>query len=371
MLRQHNLLSVTGRMREREHFSKIDLARELAISSTTMGKLFVQLETAGIIEPCPVIENVQGRPKRHFQLSPAPQAAAAVIGIQTSTVCLSGLDGRIQTKWQRRFPTGKSRPVLFKKIRKQLRELEQASGHPIRILGICMPGLIASEKGESVLNPNLPFLEGSRPGEWFQKEMKLPTLLLHEEYALSRAQISAVTPEDSVISVDFSSGVGMCVIDRGLPVTGVSGFAGEIGHVVMNPDGDICGCGNRGCLETMASDRVLSKNSGGPLGEDLEKVQQGDPGMTARAKDVLKAQALGLAAVINLFNPGRIFVHSQLAEVLPGYLEDLREQTRKNAIPPSFEQCGIEITREGKLQGTLRCSIDHLIAQQISAITGG
>lgn len=357
VVRQINLQAVTRRMRHLEHFSKVDLARDLGISTTTMTKLFAQLEAEQIIEKSTVLDTTFGRPKILYQLSPALQVAAIVIDVDFTSVSLSNLQGNVLPANTISFPTGTEPKALFSLIKQEFSKLQKTLDAPCRLIGICIPGLIESDKGRSMLNPNLHWMEGICPADTLSKMLGISAFVIHEEMALNRAQLRTMDDTADYITMDFSAGVGMSVVSNGQLLSGTSGFAGEIGHIIMQPGGKKCGCGNRGCLETLASDRVYEK---------LVKTK----GKDAAAKETMRWQTIGLAAAINIFNPEKIFVYSRLAEIHSNYIEKLRKETGKYAIGLAYDQCTIQATRAGKLEGALLRTIDtrieHLITPEVN-----
>lgn len=364
LVRQVNLQAVVRQMRRMEAFSKVDLARRSGISTTTMTKLFAQLEASGVIERGEVSRESFGRPKTLFRLSPALQVAAIVIDVEETAICFSGLQAELKDSAVT-FPTGNIRRDLFARIGRAFVALRDQLQAPCRLVGVCIPGLIQSDTGKSILNPNLHWLEGINPAEQISRKLGIRATIMHEEKALCRAQQRANDELYDYIVMDFSSGVGMGVVTNGKYLSGSSGFAGEIGHVIMQPGGKLCGCGNRGCLETIASDRVFQAAVGLPMEEALQRLAAGNAKAAAAAGRVVRAQAKGVASVINIFNPKRIFVYSHLSEAYPAYLDTLRREVRERAIDLSFRRCRIETTHEGKLKGALLQTIDSLIETAI------
>lgn len=363
IVRQVNLKAVIRQMRQMEVFSKIDLARELGISTTTMTKLYAQLETDHVIEKSPERDTSFGRPKILYRLAPTLQVGAIVIDVETTTLCFSDLQGELLIRNQISFPTGDHLQNLFARIEKEFTRLREKLEAPCRLLGVCIPGLIEKDSGKSMLNPNLHWLEETCPAKELGERLNCPSILMHEEKALNRAQPKATDDLSDYITIDFSAGVGMSVVANGKYLSGTSGFAGEIGHIVMNPDGKLCGCGNRGCLETLASDLVFHTETGSPMDEALLQLEKGEQRTTEAALKVIEEQAKGIAAVINIFNPKKLFVYSRLAEAYPKYIETLRSKAGKRSLTLSFDRCTIETTRKGKLQGALLLTIDQLIEQ--------
>jgi N-acetylglucosamine repressor len=353
-IRQVNLHAVIRQMRQKSVFSKIDLARALGISSTTMTKLFAKLEADRIIERSPEVDKSFGRPKILYRLSPAPQIGGVVIDIDTTTICISNLKGDIRPEHQIVFPTGNDPETLFPTIGKHFSKVWKThGGPPCRMIGVCIQGLIETESGESMLNPNLHWLERTRPAWEIGRLLGIPTVLLHEAKAISRAQLTVAETTANLLTIDFSVGVGMSVISNGRYLTGQSGFAGEIGHIIMNPGGALCGCGNRGCLETVAADRAFFQT--------LEK-----EGRSKAIRDILQWQSTGVAAAINLFNPQIVYIHSRLFDQIPDYLPQLRKQVDQKAMAPSASVCTLLPTNAGKLKGTLLTAIDQALTENIA-----
>lgn len=364
IVRQINLQTVTRQMRKMELFSKIGLARELGISTTTMTKLFAQLEKEGLISRSAVEDTSFGRPKILYQLAPELQVATIVIDLQETTLCFSDLQGSAKPEHMVKLPTGTDVDDLFARIKREFTTLKTRLNAQCSLIGLCIPGLIESQTGQSMLNPNLHWLEGVRPAEQISEALGIDTFVMHEERALSRAQLRTPDATSNYISMDFSAGVGMSVVVNGRPLLGSSGYAGEIGHIIMQPGGKQCGCGNRGCLETVASDRVFFSELDLPPAAALELLANRNPRAVKIAENVLEWQAKGIAAAINIFNPDRVFIYSRLAQVYPYYIEDLRKEVERWTIGLLFDNCRIRATREGKLTGALLLTIDRLIEKK-------
>jgi predicted NBD/HSP70 family sugar kinase len=149
---------------------------------------------------------------------------------------------------------------------------------------------------------------------------------------------------------------------------GHSGLAGEIGHMTVVPQGGrTCGCGNTGCLETVASDSALAFRASQNLGrcvsvdEIIDLARSGTVDLAAELDDIAGYLAVGVAAVINLFNPAVVFLHSPLFDVDPALLARVAERTGRRALPPSLAECRILRARGSKRQGAVAGIIQHLM----------
>ena len=168
----------------------------------------------------------------------------------------------------------------------------------------------------------------------------------------------------------------MGVMSGGRLLRGHSGFAGEIGHITVAADGRPCGCGNRGCLETLVSDTALagrvSRRLGRPVNIDevIRMVHCGELDADDDCREVIQYLAIGLAAVINIFNPSNLFVHGQIFDADDGLFRRVLDETRRRALAPSFADCRIVRARGSKRQGAVACIIQHLIDSVVPELHG-
>lgn len=347
-VRKANIERILKLMYCEQKFAKIDLTRISGISTTTMTKLFNQLQDAGLIEKDEIDRSSFGRPRTFFRLSTEKIAlVAVVVDIEEVTVAAFSLNGEQVEASLETIPTGSELKNFYSRLAKCVEKVIKVDGRKCLQLAVSMPGLIDNSTGDVILCPNLHWLEKSNPVKQLTAKLTdVPVMVMHEEKALCIAQ---QLPEEhkNYVLMDFSSGVGAGIFCNGSLLTGHSGFAGEIGHITVDAEGSICGCGNRGCLETVASDLVYRR---------LRKKMT----VAKAAEQVLRYQAIGLAAAINLFNPSLIYVHSALKDELPDYIERLTELTCQRALRPPMDACQIKAAHTGKLKGVALCGIDRI-----------
>ncbi len=106
----------------------------------------------------------------------------------------------------------------------------------------------------------MPITNGQCLGADLAERLGIECILVQEEHALCLAErcFGSARGLDDFAMLDISTGVGLGVMSRGRLLLGRSGFAGEIGHITVDIRGRRCGCGNRGCLETVACDSALA-----------------------------------------------------------------------------------------------------------------
>jgi N-acetylglucosamine repressor len=145
-------------------------------------------------------------------------------------------------------------------------------------------------------------------------------------------------------------------------------MAGEIGHitVVAGEAARRCGCGNSGCLETVASDSSVAWRVSCRLGRTvsiddvIQLARAGEPGLAADLDDTCRYLAIAVAAVINLFNPARLFVHGRVFEADELLFPRMVEKASRRALQPSFADCKIIQATGQKHQGAVAGIIQHL-----------
>ena len=145
-----------------------------------------------------------------------------------------------------------------------------------------------------------------------------------------------------LVYVKVSSGIGAGLILGGRLYRGGGGMAGEIGHVLVEPEGAVCRCGNRGCLETAAATGALLhmlRRSHGDLsvGEMLALARAGDLGCRRVIADAGRVVGSVAAFVFNLLNPQRLVVGGDLAEAGDLLLDGVRESLRLAALPAAAD----------------------------------
>jgi N-acetylglucosamine repressor len=143
-------------------------------------------------------------------------------------------------------------------------------------------------------------------------------------------------------------------------------MAGEIGHITIALDGVRCGCGNRGCLETLATDasllRLLAEQTGRPLDIAQARLlldrQAAD--FQQEIRTVTEYLAVAIAAVINIFNPTTLFVHGTLVAGSEERFARVIELVRQRTLTASLADCTIVATRSSKRQGAIAGIMHHL-----------
>ncbi|MFD7864512.1 ROK family protein [Streptomyces sp. NPDC059783] len=200
---------------------------------------------------------------------------------------------------------------------------EEHFGESAVAAGIVVPGIVDAAHGVAVYAANLGWrdvplrrLLGERLGD-------VPVALGHDVRTggLAEGRIGAGKGADRFLFVPLGTGIAGAIGIGDTIEEGAHGYAGEIGHVVVRPDGPDCACGQRGCLETLASASAVSRAwaaaSGDPEADaaDCAKaVESGDPKAVAVWLDAVDALSAGLVTALTLLDPRTIIIGGGLAE---------------------------------------------------------
>jgi glucokinase len=167
---------------------------------------------------------------------------------------------------RRRSPTPRDVPpeATVKAIQRVINDVLRDGGLPatrLRGIGIAVPGVVDPAAGNIVTTPNMN-LSGVALGSLLQKKFHVPVFLENDVNlgVLGEAWLGAARGAESAIGIFVGTGIGGGIVIDGQLVTGYRNGAAEIGHMVVQVGGPLCGCGNRGCLEALASRTAIERD---------------------------------------------------------------------------------------------------------------
>ncbi|MFH1303208.1 MAG: ROK family transcriptional regulator [Planctomycetota bacterium] len=370
LLRKMNVRKVLEVIQGQGTLTRADVMRSSGISAPTVSKAVSALLDAGLLEERETAEFSVGRPGKLLQL---PRFSAQVIGVVLEwdycSVVASGLDGHLHEDKLDRFKTPKTYSELIETISKKILNLVEKQKIPALGVGITVPGLVNSNDGCIFLASNLHIVDGQAPATDIASRTNLECVLVQKSTSLclSEKTYGAGQAMDDFINLDVTSGFGMGVFTGGQLLDGQHGLAGEIAHITVEPKGGrVCGCGNQGCLETVATDLALTHYVSQRLGKDVsfeeiqELVEKGELDITPELDRTIEFLAIGVAAAINIFNPSNIFITSRLFDLREDVFDRMTELAKSRALKPSATSCEIERSKGNKYLGAVAGIINHL-----------
>ena len=349
--------------------SRAEVARQTGLSAPTVSKAAASLLRNGLLEEHETPENGRGRPAKRLRLAcETAQVLGVVIDAEVCQLVVAGLDGKLLPDREVTFATPDNFDGLLDAIVAAAQPFLSQRLMTTLGVGISIPGLIDYRRQMGVLSPNVPQTNGRSPALDLTKRLGIECVMLQECHALCLAEryYGLAQGLDDFAMLEVGTGVGLGVMSGGTLLTGHNGLAGEIGHITVVENGRRCGCGNRGCLETAASDSALAWRVSQKIGrrvhieEVIELTRSDRIQIDEELEQNTRYLAVGLAAVINLFNPATLFVHGRQFAIDDRLFGRLVELTCQKALFPSFAECKIVQARGNKKQGAIASIIQHL-----------
>jgi predicted NBD/HSP70 family sugar kinase len=393
-LRGLNRGRVITALREVGVGSRADIARRTGLSRSTVSTIVGQLLDDGLVVnhegEAPVGPTTgAGRPPTLIALAPTAGAAVGIdFGKRHLAVAVADLSHAILAEtWsemEEDYPAARGLDAAAELVRKLLR---QARTPRERVLGVGMglPGPIHMATGTVGSSAILPGWVGVRGAEEMQSRLSLPVRVENDANLGALAELTWGAGRDCshLAYLKVSNGIGAGMILEGRLFRGAGGTAGEIGHTILDETGDICRCGNRGCLETYAAGPAIVDLLSRSLGEELTleavlaRAADGDAGCRRAIADAGRHVGTAAANLCNVFNPQRIVVGGSIGAAGDVVLEPMREAVNRYAIATAAQDVEIvpgELGDRAELLGAVALVLHGadaiaLPARQVEAAT--
>lgn len=302
-VRRHNLSLITTALAGAAA-SRAELAQRTGLTKATVSSLVDALISQTILVEGEPESSRVGRPARPVRLNPdGPVALGLEINVDYIAACALDLTGDV--RGYQHVPVDNRVRTAAEVVSHAVRlstEVRTGLHQPLLGAALALPGAVGVD-GVLLRAPNLPLLTGTRPGHELAGRLNVPELLVDNEANLGAlAQLwSAPAGGRNFVYVSGEIGVGAGLVVNGELFRGVHGFAGELGHVVVQRDGPPCGCGGRGCVEQYAGQEVLLRNAGQPdLGALQAALERSDPMALAAVQLAGSALGVGLSSLLNV-----------------------------------------------------------------------
>lgn len=328
-LRMHNLSRVLRTIANTaSNPSRADVSRSTHLTKPTVSSLVEELVAAGMVVEGSPTAGRQGRPQVPLRIA---SRSILAIGLEVTADGVHGLGTDLSGTeiWRDSI----SFSVVDDDVRGvvaacgRLKEAavgatRSESGRPLPVAGVCIaiPGRVSMD-GDSILSApilqwaKVPFGEEVRNHPAF----RATNVMIRNDNQLAVRQEILGRPRESFLYIRGSTGVGGAVVLNGAPLSGQHGWAGEVGHVVVEPGGRRCRCGRQGCLEAYTSRSALHEYCGCP--DDRPMTDVLSVLLSGHATDALQIIGRALGAAIS----GTLNVLDLTEVVLAGYFADLRD----------------------------------------------
>lgn len=346
-------------VRSRGSASRGDLALRTGLDKKTVSGIVEELLAEGILAAAGFRESTAGRRQELLALRGAyancigiDLGATHVIGM-LADLCGEPLD-RVFFAIRPDLPAD----IILEQMKSVARALlaSPKATAPVRSIGICVPGFVNPRTGTSLIAENIPGWRDVRLGEVFRAEFGLPVRTddASRSFGLAELRRGAGRGRWNFLALDLGYGIGMAIVVRGRLYEGSGWKSGEIGHVVVDPGGVPCACGNRGCLETLASGRAIARRASAGIREGRSEVLAGlthgdadsvtaqdvtlaagmqDPFAVGLLREAGAHIGLALANAVNLLNPSAVVLGGGLVSSPSPLIGAVREALPTHVMP--------------------------------------
>jgi glucokinase-like ROK family protein len=373
-VRERNLAIVLNYLWEAgEPTSRAYLTKTSGLNKSTVGSLLAQLRSWGLVKESGVLNQRPGRPGVLIDMNPdAGRIIGVEIGVGFVSAVVTDMKGNVVWR-QQRETTDKGKPLAKASQTEVLKQVEravqkaiaQATNCDCRLfgMGLGVPGLVDHHTGTLLFAPNLGWRNVPIRDMW-RKRFGAPVIVANEAdaAALGEHMLGVAKQVDNFVYLSAGVGLGGGLVIDGKLYGGAGGYAGEIGHITLEPNGPQCNCGNRGCWEMLVGPRAILQRvrqaagegrapdllalcNGNPDAIQMEQVlqaaAQGEPAVLRTLDEVGRYLGIGIANLINTLNPSLVVLGGVLSMVGPYILPRAQQEVNLRALATARE--GVEI----------------------------
>lgn len=350
-IRRQNLGALLRRVHIHGALSRADLTGQLGLNRSTIGALTADLAAAGLVrEELPTDHSRAGRPS----LVVRPESDrfyvyAFAIGVDRLTAARVGLGGVVLDRRETVRSRGDVNAAdLVAPLAEFVRQMQLATpvGAVCLGTGVAVGGMVRREDGMVRLGPNIGWVDeplGAALHQVLASDTPVVVGNSADLCAVAEHTRGVAAGCDNVIYLHGDVGIGGGIIAGGRLVAGHGGYGGEVGHMVVNPNGRPCGCGSRGCWETEIGEHALlrSANRDGTGREGIlavvDAAARGDAMAQGAVRQVCDWLGFGVANLVNIFNPEVVIFGGSLRDVFLAGAAQVRSRLNRNGLPACRE----------------------------------
>jgi len=352
--------------------SRVQLAQRMNLTRAALTVIVNDLMESGVIRETNSRLSNAGRPAITLEINPQSGFVAAVdMGATHLTILVANCAAHVIAEKEVPFNIADGPVVCLDQADTLLRETVKLAGielSDLLAIGVGVPGPIMSEAGMVVAPPIMPGWDRYPIRTTLEKRWNCPVSLNNDaelgavgEWAYGAARSAA-----NLAYIKVGTGVGAGLLLDGHIYRGATGSAGEIGHLTIDPNGTLCTCGNRGCLETFASGTAIARLAREAVAKNqptqlahikrdqitaknvADEARRGD--LTAQQIIAEAGAQLGvaLAGLVNLINPNMVVVGGGVAQIGDLFLEPVRREVKRRSLPGSVNTMQITTALLGR-----------------------
>lgn len=385
-VRQANLTAILRDLHLRGAASRSELVARTGLTRGSVGALVGQLAQAGlVVERRAISDGSPGRPSPVIRTDTLHNVVVALeIAVDFIAGAVVGLGGTMFAA--RRIDRRRDRGSVGETVRDLVdltAQLQRSHGRPIEPIGVgvSVVGLVRRSENVVVVAPNLGWRDVPL-GDLLTAALPYagPITLANDAdvAALAETRRGAAVGIDDVVFVSGEVGVGGGVVSGGRSIIGSAGFAGEVGHVSVNPAGRSCRCGSTGCWETEVGEGSLLRRArrppeGGRVGVDaiLADAAAGNKAALKALAEEARWLAVGLGGLINVFNPRVVVFGGFFGRIYPFIIDELHAELRQRTLDAAMTDLEIvpsALGLDGPLVGAAELAFEPLLGDPLGAV---
>jgi predicted NBD/HSP70 family sugar kinase len=378
--REQNIGALFEAVLTRGPLSRRDVARLTGMSAASVTKLVRPLIDHGYVVENDREADGPGRPQIPLQVAASRHLALGVKLMPNELVgVVADLHAEVQSSHRVRLARTNPQAVVDGITELSATLLDRLPDASSRLLGIGV-GVSGHVDGASGVLRHSPLLNWTDVPlrRLIVERMNMPAVIENDVNTLAVAEqwFGPGSGFDSFAVVTVGAGVGCGLVINNRLWQGVSGLAGEFGHVIVAPDGPTCHCGKRGCLESVASDSAITAAMSKAVGRRISSVTQvvrlahaGDKAAQQVFRDAGVALGRALATLVNLLNPPLIILSGEGIAASDLFMDALRTTLDQDAFSSAARDCSLlvrplpdETWARGAAAAMLRVGVQNSLA---------
>jgi predicted NBD/HSP70 family sugar kinase len=378
-MRRANLGLVLGAVARLGAASRAQLAESTGLTRAAAGSLVGELIDAGLVRERGVsLDGRVGRPSTALVVNDrGPCGLGLEIGVEHLGACVVDLRHEVRVRIRRPAPgRGRTPRAMLGSLAELARgALAEAAGHGLEPAGIAVavPGLVA-KTGVVAHAPNLGWREVDVAAELSpllpEPLRGVPVEVENEANLGALAELWHGAVGRDFVHISAQAGIGGALVAGGTLLRGRRGFAGELGHVPVQPDGPACPCGSHGCLEQYAGEEAVLRACGlhdvpGDRVSLLAAEAAAGHAQVARAlEDAGRALGIALAGAVNLLDPDKVVLGGAYAELAAWLTPPMQAELGARVRIRPWDPAGLAVSalrREGPVVGAATSAVQRVI----------
>lgn len=364
-------------LRDGQPRTRADLAAITGQARSTIAARIDLLMSAGLIAPAGEASSTGGRPPVTFAFSPEARIVLAVdLGATHARLAVTDLASNVLAETDAALAIADGPEVVLSWVADTGEKLVATTGRSLDDLvsvGVGLPGPVEHSSGRPINPPIMPAWDDVDVPGILQKRFNASVLVDNDVNIMALGERSIAWPDvDHLVFVKVATGIGAGLISGGRLVRGAQGVAGDIGHIRVPRGDDVpCTCGNRGCLEALASGPAIARalretGVDAADGNDVvELVKHGNIDAIQAVRQAGRDIGEVLTACVSLVNPSVIVMGGSMARVGEHLIAGVREAVYTRSIPLSTEHLAIvpsTAAEDAAVLGAAMLAIEHTLS---------